>query len=199
VATAIDPDRARQDAHHILSDRRFQRASSPRPFRSPLRWLGDRLHDIGDAIAAAFRWLPGPTWVGVAIVLTILTALLVAWITRQRTHPAPPGAVETGAVARVDPGALERAADEAERAGDYGRALRLRFQAGLLRLDGRGVIRYRPSLTTNEVRRMLGSETFDELAARFEEVAYGGRDAHGDDVAAARTRWPTIVEHATRR
>jgi hypothetical protein len=88
--------------------------------------------------------------------------------------------------ASEDPAELERAADAAERAGQLDVAVRLRFRAGLLRLGNRGAIRYRPSVTTNEVRRVLGSETFDELARTFDAVAYGGRDAGPPDVDAAR-------------
>ena len=93
-----------------------------------------------------------------------------------------------------DPAALEREADEAERAGDLERAVRLRFRAGLLRLGDRGAIEYRPSLTTSEVHARLGSETFDHLAETFNEVAYGGHPAEPPDVAAARTGWPRVVD-----
>jgi Domain of unknown function (DUF4129) len=95
-----------------------------------------------------------------------------------------------------DPDALERAADAAELAGDLDVAVRLRFRAGLLRLGGRGAIRYRPSVTTNEVRRVLGSETFDQLAETFDGIAYGGRDAVPPDVDAARREWPRVVADA---
>ena len=98
-----------------------------------------------------------------------------------------------------DPDELERAADDAERAGKLERALRLRFRAGLLRLGDRGAIRYRPSVTTSEVRRVLGSETFDELARTFEAVAYGGRDAEPPDLDTARREWPRVVAGATKR
>ena len=81
-----------------------------------------------------------------------------------------------------DPDALERAADEAERDGDLDRAVRLRFRAGLLRLGDRGAIRYRPSVTTGEVRRTLDSRRFDDLAGTFEAVTYGGRAADRPDV-----------------
>jgi len=47
--------------------------------------------------------------------------------------------------------------------------------------------------------RALGSSTFDELAQRFEEVTYGDAVAAPDDVDAARTNWPRVVEDATRR
>jgi hypothetical protein len=66
----------------------------------------------------------------------------------------------------------------------------------LLRLGTRGAIRYRPSVSTNEVRRVLGSETFDELARTFDAVAYGGRKAHPPDVDAARREWPGVVSGA---
>jgi hypothetical protein len=97
-----------------------------------------------------------------------------------------------------DPAELERAADAAERAGQLDVAVRLRFRAGLLRLGNRGAIRYRPSVTTNEVRRVLGSETFDELARTFDAVAYGGRDAGPPDVDAARREWPRVVAGAAK-
>src|SRR5436190_1208887 len=103
------------------------------------------------------------------------------------------------AAALEDPAELERAADAAEHAGRLDDAVRLRFRAGLLRLGDRGAIRYRPSVTTNEVRRVLGSETFDELAGTFEAVAYGGRSAEPPDVDAARRAWPHVVDEAGRR
>jgi hypothetical protein len=68
-----------------------------------------------------------------------------------------------------------------------------------LRLGARGAIRYRPSVTTNEVRRVLGSETFDELARTFEAVAYGGRDALEPDLQTARREWPRVVAGAPQR
>ena len=97
-----------------------------------------------------------------------------------------------------DADALERAADAAERDGDLDRAVRLRFRAGLLRLGDRGAIRYRPSVTTGEVRRTLGSQRFDDLAGTFEAVAYGGRAAEGPDVDASRREWPRVLEEAGR-
>ena len=62
-----------------------------------------------------------------------------------------------------------------------------------MRLDARGAITFRPSISTHEVRRALRSEDFDALAATFDDVIYGGRAARTDDVAAARERWPAVV------
>jgi hypothetical protein len=199
---AVDPDQARRDAQEILRDRRFRDDPAPRPLRGPLEWLGDRLRGIGSAIADAFRAVPGPTWAAVATVVVLAVVALVWWLVRaNRTTLRTDGTRVHGgaAIPQEDPAALEREADDAERDGDLDRALRLRFRAGLLRLDQRGVIRYRPSLTTGEVRRALGSDTFDTLAARFEEVVYGEEPAAPGDVASAREEWPRVLEDAVRR
>jgi hypothetical protein len=95
-----------------------------------------------------------------------------------------------------DARALERRADAAEAAGDLETALRLRFRAGLLRLDERGAIEFRPSISTHEVRRALRSEDFDSLAATFDDVVYGGRPPAADDLSSARERWPRVVGSA---
>jgi hypothetical protein len=68
-----------------------------------------------------------------------------------------------------------------------------------LRLGDRGAIEYRPSVTTGEVRRALGNETFDDLAGTFEEVAYAGRPAVPPDVESARRHWPRVLEETRPR
>jgi hypothetical protein len=201
-AFAVDPDRARDDVRAILHDRRFRSSPAPRPLRRPLEWLGDRLRDVGRFLARVVRDVPGPSWLAAAALVVGLLAVLVFSLVRaHRTSGGGTFGVGAGGrrAPREDPAALEREAEEAERAGLLDVALRLRFRAGLLRLDRRGVIRYRPSLTTNEVRRALGSSTFDDLAARFEEVTYGDAPAAPDDLDAARTNWPRVVEDAARR
>jgi hypothetical protein len=197
----VDPDEQRRIARDILQDRRFHSSPAPRPLRGPLQWLGDRLRNVADAILSFLRLFPGPTWLAAAAIIVAATVLLIVWLTRSRRAAGLFGgpATGTGRAAREDPAALERAADDAERAGDFTEALRLRFRAGLLRLDERGAIRYRPSLTTGEVRRLLGSDSFDELASRFEEVAYGGDNAAAADVDAAREGWRRVIESATPR
>ena len=199
VAQAVDPDAARADARAILDDRRFRNDPAPRPFRGPLRWLGDRLDPVVRWIGDAIDFVPWYVWL--AIVLFI-TGLVVAWIVR-RVQPARRARSSRTPADRAagaeDPAVLEREADAAERRGDLERAVRLRFRAGLLRLGDRGAVDYRPSLTTSEVRALLGSDTFDHLAGTFERVAYGGRKAEPPDVAEARTEWPRVVNQGRRR
>jgi hypothetical protein len=197
-STAVDPDAARKVAREILGHRQFRRSHTPRPLRKPLTWLGDRLTGITHWFGRVLSHIPTVLLAFLAVVAIGLAAAFIASKVR-----ASRGGVDLRTRGHAldgtepeDPAELERAADAAERAGQLDIAVRLRFRAGLLRLGTRGAIRYRPSVTTNEVRRILGSETFDELARTFDAVAYGGRDAEPPDVDAARREWPRVVAGA---
>ena len=198
---AVDPDEARRVARDILGGRQYHASPTPRPLRHQLTWIGDRVHDFAGWIGRGLSHIPeGVAIAFAAAVLGIAVWIIVRYARVRRGRPdsrTPASAV--GADATEDPRDLERAADAAERARRFDEALRLRFRAGLLRLGARGAIRYRPSVTTNEVRRVLGSETFEELARTFEAVAYGGRDADQPDLEAARREWPRVVAGAPQR
>ncbi|MCZ7529821.1 MAG: DUF4129 domain-containing protein [Acidimicrobiia bacterium] len=92
---------------------------------------------------------------------------------RRRTTAERAERIATAEVSR-DPSTLESAAVDAEEHGDLDAALRLRFRAGLLRLDAAGAIRFRPSITSGEVARQVRDDDFRHLAVDFDEVAYGG-------------------------
>ena len=198
LAEAVDPDSARAAARDILGGRQYRTSHTPRPLRKPLNWLGDRLTGITHWIGRVLSHVPA--WLLLLIALVAVGLAIAFVVSKVR---ATRGAADGGARGRAidsspieDPAELERAADAAERAGQLDVAVRLRFRAGLLRLGDRGAIRYRPSVTTNEVRRVLGSETFDELARTFDEVTYGGRAAKPPDVDSARREWPRVVAGA---
>jgi hypothetical protein len=167
--------------------------------RGPLEWIGDRLRTVIDWIADVLGHVSGWVWlfIGAVIVGVIVWRVVVAVSKRGGTLATPMGRRRRLAPEDSEnPDDLERAADAAERDGDLERALRLRFRAGLLRLGDRGAIAYRPSVTTGEVRRALGSNTFDELALTFEDVTYGGKPAEAPDVDAAKREWPHVLEEA---
>lgn len=198
MIAAVDPERARADAREILDGRRFRSDPAPRPLRGLLEWLGDRLRPIGEALGDIFGLLPWWVWLVIALVAAALVFRAVLPEARRRW--APPGG--TGRAARravaEDPGALERAAADAERRGDLDRAVRLRFRAGLLRLGARGAIDYSPSITVGEVRREVRSPDFECLASTFEEVAYGDHQAEPRDVDESRRRWPRVLDGSGR-
>jgi hypothetical protein len=201
AAAAVDPEAARRAAQRILSDRRFRSSPTPRPLRGPLRWLADRIENVFGPVGRLISMVSGRVWLVALAVVVVAVIWIVMRRRRRRSTTAPAGKTARGAPTDTeteDPDALERAADAAERDGDLARAVRLRFRAGLLRLGDRGAIRYRPSVTTGEVRTTLRSQRFDDLAGTFEAVAYGGRAAGRPDVDASRREWPHVLEEAGR-
>jgi hypothetical protein len=187
----------RDDARAILAEGRFATEDQPRARRT----LGQRVRDwIADRFDALDEIVPGPA--GIALALLGLLVLVVAAVLTSRVT----GRLQLASEARpsglrgrtADPSALERDAAGAEAAGNYAAGVRLRFAAGLVRLDAAQAIRLRPSLTTGQVGRALGSDRFDALAATFDEVAYGGRPAQPADAEAAREAWPRVLREAGR-
>ena len=199
IAIGVDPDDARAAARSIVSGRRYRSAPTPRPFRKPLQWLGDRLAPVWRWLGDVFSHVPPLLllFLAFAVVVGAITYAVLMVRTRRGVPVTSRRAGRVPGEESEDPNELERLADVAEREGRLDHALRLRFRAGLLRLGTRGAIKYRPSLTTGEVRRALGSESFDELARTFEAVAYGGRDAALPDLERARQSWPEVVANAT--
>ncbi len=201
AAPTVDPDAARRNAEQILSDRRFRSSPTPRPLRGPLQWLGDRITSALDHLGNLFGTLPMLLWVVVLAGFVTFVGWAISKRVQHRNVRA--ASAREGAPPPVEgpenADALERAADTAERDGDLDQALRLRFRAGLLRLGDRGAIAYRPSVTTGEVRRALGSVRFDDLAGTFEAVAYGGRAADPPALDSSRREWPHLLEETGRR
>lgn len=198
---AVDPDAARRVAQEILADPRYHPRRPPRPFAGFFRRLGELLVDpvirffrsIGDLLPS----VGSPPWIALAAAVVIIAVVVVLRLStrrgRQRFTAGRGSAPDDDG---LDPDELERRAEEAERRGDLDTALRLRFRAGLGRLDDAGVVRLRPGLTNAAVSRALRSRDFDALAGDFDEVAYGGRPATATDVRTARSTWPAVVETA---
>ena len=92
-----------------------------------------------------------------------------------------------------DPADYERYAAEAASRGAFDEALRNRFLAGLLRLDLRGRITFRPGLTTWEIADRLSDPRFDHLCGTFDDVAYGGRHVDAEGYADAVDTWTDLL------
>jgi Domain of unknown function (DUF4129) len=193
-----DAAQARARAREILHERRFRGSGVPRPFAGVLRWLGDRVQPVADFIDDLSARIPGGRPV-VFLILSAIVLLAAAALARgsiRRGAAAAVRAARARAPARDDPAALEREADRAAAAGEWEAAVRLRFRAGLLRLDARELIEYRPSLTTGEVAAAVGSPTFERVGADFDAIAYGGRPAGEADEAASREGWQRVLSEA---
>jgi hypothetical protein len=137
-------------------------------------------------------------WVALGLIFAALAWVVARRVMTRRIRASAHEAASLAAERGEDPKSLERRAAEAEAAGNLEAALRLRFRAGLLRLDARGAIDFRPSISTHEVRRALRSSDFDGLSATFDDVVYGGRSPERSDVVSARERWPDVVSAASK-
>jgi hypothetical protein len=186
----MDAATARRQAEQILSERRFHRHDVPRPFRGVL----DAMSKVFEPIVNAIGNLFGEPAIGIplAVLLVLGALLLVARTVRRREWEGLLEARERGP-RLLDPARLEREADEAERQGDLERAIRLRFRAGLLRLDRAKAIALEPSTTSGEVSRTLRSRDFEDVAASFDAVVYGRRPPRGEDVELSRAGWTRVL------
>jgi hypothetical protein len=191
----VTPEQAREQARHILHERRFHGTALPRPFHGVLSWLADHLRFV----ARAWDWLARHVggqhvlWAIVGLIVLFAASWVGTRLARRRTEAEALGGHRIRG-RREDPDELERLADEAERRGDLEVALRLRFRAGLLRLGRAQAVPVRPSLRTREARRALRNPRFDRLARDFDEVVYGRRPPLPADVAAARSEWPELLQ-----
>jgi hypothetical protein len=186
----------RARARQILDERRFRGSSVPRPFAGIVRWLGKRLQPVADFFSDLALRVPGGgalLW-GILAGLVILAAAGLSRISINRRAAAAARAARAEEREREDPRELERAADRADAAGEWERAVRLRFRAGLLRLDARHVLEYRSSLTTGEVAAALSLPAFHRVGSDFDAIAYGGREAHEQDARASREGWERVLE-----
>jgi hypothetical protein len=194
----VNPAQAREQARHILAERRFRGTTLPRPFHRFFSWLARHLHFV----ARGWDWVAARVggqralWAIVGLLVLAAAALVTRRLARRRIEVEARGSARRGRGRSEDPGELERLAAEAERRGDLEVALRLRFRAGLLRLGRARALPLRPSLRTREARRALRSARFDRLARDFDEVVYGGRSPSAADVETARTEWPQVVAEA---
>lgn len=195
-SSGTSPAQARKLAQQILAERRFQPPRQPRPFRRPLTWLGRQLTDVfGPLIRPIVRQ---HTLFGVLAILAFIAfvAYLVTLGRKRVRLDADRRLLD--APSHTDPAELDAAADRARAAGHHDLALRLRFKAGLMRLERAGRIGPSDGRTNGDVRRQLQSDTFTELADRFDEVVYGGDAASAADDDRARDGWRSILAGSDR-
>lgn len=159
-------------------------------------WLARALAWLASVLGRAVDLVGGPVVAGLLALglLAALTAVAVSRIARRRAATIE----ERISLDRIleeglDPAELDRLAAEAAEREDWSAAVRARFVAGLARLDRRGVIRYRRGATTGQLARQVDTPVFDRLAADFDAIRYGGRDATADDLRRADEGWRELL------
>jgi len=131
-----------------------------------------------------------------AVLVALLAAVLVVVVvhrladTREAAERAAAKRVgKAGVVSSLD---LQDLADEAEQRGDFKEAVRLRFRAGLRRLDEQGSVELDPAMRTGAVRSALAISEFDDVATAFEVTAYSRHEASATDSSDAREGWKAV-------
>ena len=206
---AVDTSAARDAAREILGRREFRPEGSPKPLEGVVTWIGDRLNGIAEGIGdffsglfkPLFELLPGMWGLVLGIVLCVGIAAFVIWLVSRNVVRAPKIAAtgSNGAAPDVDPNELEAAAQRAEREEQFDLAIRLRYRAGLIRLDRAGVIELQPWNTAAVLTRKVGSPRFDRITDTFEAITYGGRAATGTQVNTVRAEWSTLLTEVSYR
>lgn len=154
-----------------------------------LEWAGRIAEYVGGPVVLAL--LVGGAVIALAVAITANLGRRRARLIDERIRR------EHEAVRGFDPVDLERRADEAQAQGDHELAMRLLFQAGLIRLDRAGIIDLRPGTTSGTVARSVGSPEFERLAERFDAVVYGDLPATAADTELARGVMTSLLEHST--
>ena len=183
----------------VLSQERFAQASTTTLERWLDRigsWIADRVGRLSGGDGSARR-------ANVLAVLAVLTLVAVATslVTKRRAAVFHERATLDRLIEQegADPVAIERQAIAAAAAGDYARSVRLRFIAGILRLDQQGIIRYTKGLTTGEIARTVDDPVFDELQVDFDRVVYGDDPAELSMEERSESGWRRLLQEARRR
>jgi hypothetical protein len=203
---------ARQQAKEILSKRPYRTTPSHTP-----RPLAGVLHAMGRALNAAFgrpaQWVYhhlllqvahgltstfGGWWVAVVGVIALVIGVAAGVLIAKRRTRISARQVLSGTfdITADDPDDIDRQADAAESAGENETAVRLRFRAGLVRLQRKGIVVNQGAQTSRQLSARLGSPAFDGLARRHELIVYARDGATSADAAAARTDWPRVLVEA---
>ena len=198
------PAAAHRAAEAILAEGRFHQPPLPDPLHGVLEWVGRAITDpfgaIGRLVSRLGRHFPGGVagvWAVGAAILLVAVGLLA--MRRTRTRIGRSLEFSGGEVRRATPAELERDAARAERGQRWDEAVRLRFRAGILRLGERLELASTDTTPNHTLGRRLGSERFDALAERFDEVVYGGAAATAADAEQQRHDWPELLIEASKR
>ncbi len=198
----VDRDDVVDRVRTILADPRYVR-DEPTILERLLGPLYDWLErmiaivwEIGTRVVAWFvRLLATNAMTAIGPIVVLVAAAAATWVlARRRARDIERRAtIERILEIGTDPDELEARAVGADDAGDHAEAIRLRFVAGLLRLDADGRIDFYPGLSNGAISERLGDPTFDGLATQFDQVVYGKKPASRGDSRSAADRWAALT------
>ncbi len=125
---------------------------------------------------------------GIGLIILLGLVFLAAFLILDRLvdRPMHVGQASTPTVTEVD---YRSQAQAAAASGDFSGAVRLLFIDGSHLLEGLNVVRDAGVTSSATVRPLAEDHDFLD---RFDEIAYGGAEAHGEDVTQARDSWDAL-------
>lgn len=144
--------------------------------RDPLAWIRWVIEHLVRWLADLAGSAPGVYWTLVAILVAVLVAILVhggyIFLTAMRYASTPEAREQRPSAVRRDARWFEAQAERFAAEGRFADAVRARFEALVLDLDGQGAVRWHPSKTPREYARevKLGGESRARLASLVDGV-----------------------------
>jgi len=195
----------RDVAHQILTDPRFALAAKRPGEKSWLEYLYDALRDLWHKLTDPLNRLTGnprlTTIIGYAVLVVIAVLLAIVFVrfgARFAAKRTVRSARAVAAAAALDTDArslLARALDAAS-AGRHHEAAALLWASALRALDEHGRVRFDPSRTPGEWRRVVRDASFDAFARDAVDALFGERGADAALVARMRDAYDRVVAPA---
>jgi hypothetical protein len=199
----VDPDGAERAARAVLSDRKYIEAARPPTLRERFfDWVGEQITELLQALSSGGgRGIIA--WIIVGVFLAVIAFLLMRLLGSvdpvRKARPSPEIDVELFADRSIDE--WTRAAEDAERAGDWREGLRCRHRVLVAELLDRDVIDRRPGRTAADIALLAGERVpaatsdLDAATRLFEDVWYGWRDADSTTRDAFVAHVASAVDH----
>jgi hypothetical protein len=195
----------REVAHQILTDPRFALAAQRPAEKSWLEYLYDALRDLWHKLTDPLNHLTGNPRLtaiigyAVLVVIALLLGIVIVHVaTRFAVRRIPGGARAVPGTAALDSDArtlLARALDAAS-AGRHHEAAALLWASALRALDEHERVRFDPSRTPGEWRRLVRDASFDAFARDAVDALFGERGADAALVARMRDAYDRVVAPA---
>lgn len=192
----VSADSVRSAAEQVFSAPRYDWT----PLRDPFRWLREALQAVGAWLAELAERHPAAYWALLGLMAGVLVAILahfaiLVWRALRPRAITVPAASASVAHARTRVWHLA----EARRlvaVGRYAEAMAHQFAALVIELDGRGIVRYRPSKTPFEYGREARldeprSRSMADAISTLYGHLFAGAPCRADDVR----RFATLADH----
>ncbi len=208
-STPNSNEAAKNAVKKILNGPQFHPPQPPRPFAGILnffsryihKYLSPIIHWISNSIYGPLnRSLNGYMYPSILVVVAFFVIIIAAIIIHRRPSTGKKLFKASDAeLPDVDPETLDALAEKAHFNQDYKLSIRLRFKAGLTRLEKQGLIINQQSQTLLQLSGEIPSNTFSALANDLTLIVYGNEPATESLSNFSKLNWPNVLVEVNAR